>query len=115
MTAKHTNQPLGLVLPLDAYALSDEDVTRFAEEQAMGMVSPQAAVLNSIAQPVAVQDIPSPHIQACLQRLLTVAGSQQRHNKQHKKRRTLVGLAAPQIGESLRMIVVDTRITDKRK
>lgn len=105
----------GLVLDLDAYALTGEDHTRFAEEQALGMRPPQDPVLLQTAAAVAIEDIGTPRIQSVINRLMTTANSQQRGNQRNKKTRTLVGLAAPQIGEPLRIIVVDTKITVERK
>lgn len=103
------------LLPADLYDLTAEDKQRFAEEAALGMASPQAVLLTKNAKAVNQDDIASPEIQEIIERLLSIANSQQRGNQHDKRRRTLVGLAAPQIGESLRIIAVDTKITPERK
>ncbi len=115
MHHSQNDQASGLILPLGAYELTDQDKARFADEQALGMASPQHSRLSQVAQAVPEASIASPRIQTLVARLLEVAGSQQRQNKQDKKRRTLVGLAAPQVGESVRIIAVDTRVTKERK
>ncbi len=112
MPAKKNSPKL---LPPELYGLTEHDKKRFAEERSIGMVAPQAAVLSARAASVRVRDIGSERIQQIAGRLLTIANSQQRGNLANKKRRTLVGLAAPQIGESVRMIVVDTKIRPDRK
>lgn len=107
-----------LVLPADVFTLSPPDVKRFAEEQAMGMVMPTDPVLTKRADDVTEEAIVTPNVQQVVKRLMQVAGGQQSVMKGVKTksgRRMLVGLAAPQIGESLRIIVVDTRIDKDRK
>jgi peptide deformylase len=54
-------------------------------------------------------------VQKIIERLLAVATGQQYAIEERKKRRMLVGLAAPQIGEPHRIIVVDTKISAERK
>src|SRR5690606_23267713 len=61
------------------------------------------------------KEISSLIIRNVVARLLEAASSQQRANLDNKKHRTLVGLAAPQIGVGLRIIVVDTKIRPDRK
>jgi peptide deformylase len=102
-------------LPADRYELTAEDQKRFAEEHAGGMVSPQDPLLSRPVQAVDPKLIGSSRIRSVVNRLLEVAGSQQSSNQADKRRRTLVGLAAPQIGEGLRIIVVDTKIDPERK
>jgi len=108
-------QDLPNLLPVDLYGLTNEDKTRFAEEMRLGMTSPQHAILSQKALAVHPNKIKSARIQQIIKRLLEVASSQQRGNRQRKQKRTLVGLAAPQIGEPVRIIVVDTQITQARK
>jgi peptide deformylase len=112
MPAKKNSPTL---LPVDPYGLTDEDQARFAEEMRLGMTSPQNPILSEKALAVHPNKIKSARIKKVIERLLEVASSQQRGNQQNKQKRTLVGLAAPQIGESLRIIVVDTQITPARK
>lgn len=103
------------LLPLDLYELTDADIERFAQEASLGMVSPQNPILTVVARAIRLKEIRSSEIQGAVQRLLVAAGSQQDNNKNEGLRRMLVGLAAPQIGESLRIIVVDTEVTPDRK
>lgn len=109
MSAK---KQLPRLLPADLYELTDEDKRRFDEERALGMVDPKDPVLIRKAMTVDPKLIHSTKFQAMAVRLLSIAGSQQQNNA---ARRTLVGLAAPQIGEPWRIIVVDTQITMERK
>lgn len=112
MPAKKSSPKL---LPPDLYDLTDADKERAAQESALGMVSPEAPVLNRTAKEVDPKIIKTPLIQDVISRLLTAAGSQQASSKKRKVHRMLVGLAAPQIGESWRIVVVDTRVTPDRK
>jgi peptide deformylase len=112
MPAKNS---LPVLLPADLYDLTAEDRARFAEEQKRGMLPLDDPLLNKIAQAVAPNKIASARIQQIITRLLQVATGQQQTHKTDKRRRTLVGLAAPQIGEALRIVVVDTKITPARK
>lgn len=104
-----------LKFPTSTYSLSPEDIKRFAEELALGMVPVNHPALAQVAATLTPTDIQSPHVKEVISRLLAVAGGQQLHRKQGKAKRMLVGLAAPQIGESLRIIAVDTRATRERK
>lgn len=103
------------LLAVDLYDFTEEDKQRAAAERALGMVPPQAKVLSRVAQAVNPHKITTPKVQKVVTRLLKVAGAQQDTGKTDIRRRVLVGLAAPQIGESLRIIAVDTEITAKRK
>ncbi|HJQ08905.1 MAG TPA: peptide deformylase [Candidatus Saccharimonadales bacterium] len=105
----------GLPLPIDRYELTTEDRLRFAEEAALGMVVPQASVLTQRAKEVHPDAISSEQVQAVIRRLLSTGLAQRQGREKNKKRRTLVGLAAPQIGESLRIIVIDIKIGPDRK
>lgn len=104
-----------VVPPVDAYGLSPEDVTRFAEELALGMVPVNNPVLTTVAPPVPTDRITTPRIQAVIDQLITVARGQLANRKHSPTKRRLVGLAAPQIGTSLRIIMVDTAATPDRK
>jgi peptide deformylase len=106
---------LPTVLPVDLYDLTPEDKRRFGEEQALGMVAPQHPVLVGRSAVIDPKLIQSTLFQHMVERLLHVAGSQQNHTHHEQVRRTLVGLAAPQIGEPWRMIAVDTEVSPDRK
>jgi len=106
---------LPLLLPSDRYGLTTQDRLRFAEERAMGMCSPSDPVLMQVAAIVPPNKILAPKVQAVIQRLVQTAAGQQQANQREKQKRTLVGLAAPQIGVSLRIMVVDTKIGPERK
>lgn len=112
MPAKKSSPKL---LPPDLYDLTDADKERMAQEAELGMVGPEAPVLSRIAQKVDPKLIGTPLIQDVVRRLLTAAGSQQASSKKQKVHRMLVGLAAPQIGKSWRIVVIDTKVTPDRK
>ncbi len=103
------------LLPPDLYDLTEADKERALQEVGLGMLAPDSPILNQRAKEVDPAAITSPKMQAVIDRLLTVAGSQQKRDKSGKKKRMLVGLAAPQIGEPWRIVVVDTRVTADRK
>jgi peptide deformylase len=103
------------LLSPDAYALTEDDRLRFVEEEELGMVQPQSPILTSVAEAVEPSRIKSPSVQKVIARLFASAEGQRTSRHADKKRRTLVGLAAPQIGSSLRIILVDTRIGSDRK
>jgi peptide deformylase len=108
-------KPLPKLLPVDLYDLTAADKKRFKEEMSLGMVSPQDPRLKQPSQPIDVLAISTPRVQEIVQRVLNAADRQQQGNVRNRERRTLVGLAAPQIGENLRIIVVDTKIKPDRK
>jgi len=111
-------KPSYLKLPVSDYAPSAEDLRRGKEEMARGMVSPQHPGLNDVSEPVAKSAISSVWMKDITAKLLQAASDQQQaspRNKPGKKRRMLVGLAAPQIGEPWRIIVMDTTISAERK
>jgi peptide deformylase len=103
------------LFPSDRYELTAEDKKRFADEQALGMVAPNDPILVKKAVAVDPKTVGSDRIADVVQRLLATAGGQQQADPGGKKLRLLVGLAGPQIGESLRIIVVDTKILPSRK
>ncbi len=112
MPAKNSSPKL---LPPDLYALTDGDKDRALQEEDLGMVSPGSQVLQDAAKPVDSKLIKTPLIQEVIRALFLAAGSQQKTSKQGKAHRMLVGLAAPQIGESWRIVVIDTKVTPDRK
>ncbi|HSX35203.1 MAG TPA: peptide deformylase, partial [Candidatus Saccharimonadales bacterium] len=99
----------------DDYVLTDADHARFAGERERGLVSPGSQVLARKAASVPILEITSPKFTGTVARLVTVANGQRRKTRQAKRRRTLVGLAAPQIGESWRIILIDTKIDESRR
>ena len=103
------------LFPADLYELTPEDKNRFADEQALGMVAPNDPILVKKAAAVDPKTIGSGRIADVVQRLLATAGGQQQADPSGKKLRLLVGLAGPQIGESLRIVVADTKILPSRK
>lgn len=100
-------------LPSDLYELTAGDLSRAKQEMALGMVAPESAVLNQKAGLVAQDNIQSQHVKDIIARL-RVAASGQRDVRKGVKKRTLVGLAAPQLGVSLRIILVDTKVQASR-
>lgn len=67
-------------------------------------VPPSSKILNQVAEPVDVKDIKSPEIQKLISKLLIVAKGRQGDASFP----TLVGLAAPQIGFSKRIVIIGT-------
>lgn len=78
------------------------------------MLAPQDVRLSSTAQAVDINNIGSKQIAAVINRLYDIASGQRRKGEA-KKRRTLVGLAAPQIGEPYRIVLIDTTVDETRK
>ncbi len=98
--------------------LSEEDKQRFADERALGMIAPDADILNRTASRVLKAEIQTPKIQKVVADLFAAAGGQieaGRSDEHQGRTRRLVGLAAPQIGVPLRIIVIDTKVTPERK
>jgi peptide deformylase len=100
------------LLPVKRYTLTEEDRIRFASESDLGMVGPGNSILNEIAQVVEPSDVPL--VMDVVEAMKTAARGQ-RQSRGKKRRRTLVGLAAPQIGVGLRIILVDTHVGSDRK
>jgi peptide deformylase len=99
----------------DEYALTGGDLARFADERLRGMASPQDSHLNEKAAAVPLTEIGSQKYKQIIERLRTVASGQRRKTRQRQKRRTLVGLAAPQIGEPYRIVLIDTKVDESRR
>ncbi|HSW98507.1 MAG TPA: peptide deformylase [Candidatus Saccharimonadales bacterium] len=99
----------------DEYRLTEADILRFADEQRRGMASPQDPQLNNRAQTVPPEKITAPQFQELVARMYAIAADQRRKGDGRKKRRTLVGLAAPQIGEPWRIILIDTKVGMDRR
>lgn len=100
------------LLPVNRYRLTSEDKIRFKEEALLSLIDPGDRLLAAIAQPVEVSILP---VISDVVEAMKNAASGQRENRGKGKRRTLVGLAAPQIGVSLRVILVDTHVAADRK
>lgn len=99
----------------DGFVLTPTDKLRFLEERRRGMVEPQNSVLRQTAQPVPVKEIRSAKYSSIIDRLYAAANSQRREEPGKEKRRTLVGLAAPQIGEPCRIVLIDTKVNEDRR
>lgn len=113
MLAKH---PSFLQLPADVHELTAEDKRRSREEIARGMVEPQDPVLDKVAAAIAPNKLSTPRIQSMVTQLIRIASDQRQvPQKSKKRRRMLVGLAGPQIGQSYRIMVIDTKIRADRK
>ncbi len=102
-------------LPVGSYELTAFDRTRFGTERALGMALPSNPLLTHTIHAVAPADAAGERVQSVIVRLLATAGGQQQTGVNAKTGRMLVGLAAPQIGEDMRMIVVDTKVRADRK
>ena len=100
------------LLSTRSYTLTDEDNLRFEAEAALGMIDPGDESLTAIAKPVDIGNLPLLHdVVVAMQN----AARGQRQSRGRQRRRTMVGLAAPQIGVGLRIILVDTHVGDNRK
>jgi peptide deformylase len=100
------------LLPVSRYTDTEEDTARFAEEADLGMVSPSSPILNTVAEPV---DLSNVQLLADVIEAMENAAHGQRKGHRRRLRRTLVGLAAPQIGVGLRIVLVDTHVGSDRK
>lgn len=105
-----------LLVATNIYALTDGDKKRFADELELGLVPANHSVLNKVARFVSAEEISSQRVQAIIDKLFLTATNQRDSKHAHKRKgRGMVGLAAPQIGVGLRIILVDTHITRERK
>jgi peptide deformylase len=100
-------------LPSETYELTLGDISRAEQEHALGMVLPNDPVLTRKAELLTSDQIQTKHVKDVIAKLHEVAVGQ-RDVRKGKRRRTLVGLAAPQIGVSLRIILVDTKVQANR-
>lgn len=106
------NSPV--LLPEDLYVLTAADKERTAAEEALGMVMPSHPVLQQKAVAIREGEINAERVKQMIIRLNAIATGQ-RALRKGKKKRTLVGLAAPQIGEPVRIILIDTKVQPSRK
>ena len=74
-------------------------------------VRPGDPFLQSVAAEVPVDEIPSAKIQGIIDRMLEIA----RGERGDVEKRVMVGLAAPQIGVPLQIILVDMGVDSSRK
>lgn len=78
-----------------------------SQSERVELVSPNDDVLNKVAVEVTTQEISSTETQKLIKQMLKIAqGEQGDVNK-----RTMVGLASPQVGVSKRIIIVDVATT----
>ncbi|HTH72557.1 MAG TPA: peptide deformylase [Candidatus Pristimantibacillus sp.] len=108
------SKPSALLLPPDLYDVTAGDKRRTAQEKLLGMLPPQSPQLSQPVPPVDPKLIPAPVIQSVIQKLLIASGSQRQNSQERKTHRMLVGLAAPQLGEPYRIILIDERVTSAR-
>ncbi|HSW66138.1 MAG TPA: peptide deformylase [Bacillota bacterium] len=100
---------------MDQYEFTEADTARFAEEIKNGMVPLSDPCLMERAKPVSRTQITTPEIKNIIDTMFRIAQGQRRGSITKRRRRTLVGLAAPQIGTPLRIVLVDTKVTEDRK
>lgn len=72
-------------------------------------VNPSHPILNQVAEEVSENEINGPYIQSLIQKMMEIAGVE----RENPGKAVLVGLAAPQIGVSKRIILVDTGANGK--
>lgn len=109
-------KPSLLILPEDHYEATAADRSNERQEQELGMVPPDSPVLTVKAQTVSPDSINDRQVQEVITRLYAAARGQRLTSRTGKKgRRTLVGLAATQIGEPLRIVLIDTKVGPDRK
>ncbi|HEX9153273.1 MAG TPA: peptide deformylase [Candidatus Saccharimonadales bacterium] len=106
---------LSLILPFDNYEDTEADKARAMHEHELGMVLPCEPLLMQKSRPIKAVELQSASAKNVIERLYAAAEGQRRIGKGNKKRRTLVGLAAPQIGELVRIVLVDTGVKPGRK
>lgn len=112
---KKTKAPL-IILATVLYDLTPGDKNRFGDEKRLGLVLPSHSVLAKVAADVPERSIHTDAIQRLVIRLFETANGQRTGKHASKKKgRGMVGLAAPQIGVSKRIIITDTQIGEGRK
>lgn len=65
----------------------------------------QDSILGICCRPLTIENIKDPHMQSLFDRMISFARGEQSDKQKH----ILVGLAAPQIGFDMRVILVDTK------
>lgn len=103
-------------IAVSRYALTAGDQKRFADELELGLVPANHPALGKTAKLLPVEEIGSQKVQSIIDTLFAAATNQRDSKHAHKRKgRGMVGLAAPQIGVELRIILIDTHITRERK
>ncbi|HEV7455064.1 MAG TPA: peptide deformylase [Candidatus Saccharimonadales bacterium] len=110
-----TVEPNLQLLAADDYSINEADHARFREEHDRGMLPAHHPSLSFAVPAVDPDMVTSDRIKKVIVRLQEVSEGQRRHSRKGVRRRTLVGLAAPQIGEPYRIIMVDTKVLESRK
>ncbi|HET8671493.1 MAG TPA: peptide deformylase, partial [Candidatus Saccharimonadales bacterium] len=100
---------------LPSYEMTQADIERERQERELGIISPSEPLLRRPARHVMPEEINTKRVKHLIRRLYWVAYGQRRNSRQGQQRRTLVGLAAPQIGEALRIVLIDTGVDSSRK
>jgi peptide deformylase len=101
-------------LPLDDYQPTDADRERAVIEGSLGMVPVRSGMLSQPSRAMREAELPGDYVRDVIERLYSAAeGQRAKHGK--GKKRTLVGLAGPQIGEPVRIILIDTKVQPSRK
>lgn len=77
------------------------------KELELQLISPNSEVLNKVSEEILPEAIAHKDTRELIEAMLRVANGEQGD----KKRRTMVGLSAPQVGVSKRVIIVDTAST----
>jgi peptide deformylase len=110
-----TVKPSLQLLPADDYSINETDHARFKAEHDRGMLPSHDPSLSQPVPAVDPGDVTSARIKRVIARLQDASEGQRRGDKKGPRKRTLVGLAAPQIGEPYRIIMVDTKVSANRK
>lgn len=84
-----------------------EELEQTFDKRELMLLSPNSEVLNRVAEAIEIKEISSQEIQQLIDNMLRVANGEQGDTN----RRTMVGLAAPQLGVSKRIIIIDTAST----
>lgn len=77
------------------------------QKQSFDLIPPSSEILNTVSDEIEPSSIISKEVQDLIDGMLDVANGEQGDTK----RRTMVGLAAPQLGVAKRIIIVDTAST----
>ena len=85
--------------------MKELDQTTYKRE--LTLLLPSSEVLNRVAEAIEIKEISSQEIQQLIDNMLGVANGEQGDTN----RRTMVGLAAPQLGVSKRIVIIDTAST----
>jgi peptide deformylase len=78
----------------------------------LSLVEPTDPLLNNVAEEIKLEEITSPEVQGIINRMLELSAGKG-HSKEDS--RQMVGLAAPQLGESKRIITIDITADGSKK